>query len=87
MVLKIAEARAGLHDLVTSNVQARDCVLNPSTEPRKRKIKIAKAIMKIPTYWYSVNRNDVEPVKYNSCIRHKQNKERDGQVSFSTLPR
>jgi len=37
-------------------------VLNPSTEPRKRKITTAKIDMKIPTYWYSVKRNDVAPV-------------------------
>lgn len=69
-VLKIAVPSAGLHILVLSYVQGRLSELNPSTEPRKRKINMAKAIMKIPTYWYSVKRNDVAPVtSENSCFR------------------
>jgi hypothetical protein len=43
-------------------VQGWLLVLNPSTEPRKRKMTTAKIDMKIPTYWYSVKRNDVAPV-------------------------
>lgn len=62
MVLNRAVARAGLQVLVVSYVQAWLFVLNPSTDPRKRKIKIAKATMNTPTYWYIVKRKEVAPV-------------------------
>ena len=68
MVLKIAVASAGLHNLVLSYVQGWWLVLNPSTEPRKRNIKTAKATMKIPTYLYSVKRKEVAPVQVQAQV-------------------
>ncbi|KAF5808255.1 hypothetical protein HanXRQr2_Chr04g0143321 [Helianthus annuus] len=66
IVLKAAVASAGLHIWWTLYVHFWLFVLKPSTEPRKRKIKIAKTTMKIPTYWYSVNKKEVAPVAFET---------------------
>lgn len=50
-------------------------MLNPSTDPRKRNIRIAKMPMNNPTYLYSVKRKDVAPVR-------KKSKEKDHKVSL-----
>jgi hypothetical protein len=77
-VLKSALKRAGLQYLSLLYVQGWLFVLNPSTEPRKRKITTAKIDMKIPTYWYSVKRNDVAPAHKKKAIVTKK------IISFNT---
>jgi hypothetical protein len=51
-VLKAALARAGLQRLPMLYVQGSLLVLNPLTEPRKRKIMAAKTHMKTLRYLY-----------------------------------
>ncbi|KAM1568821.1 hypothetical protein ACFX10_034007 [Malus domestica] len=53
---------------VDTPVHGRLFVLKPSTDPRKRKIRIANTTMKTPTYWYIVKRKDVEPSEITFCI-------------------
>jgi hypothetical protein len=57
-------------------------VLNPSTEPRKRKITTAKIDMKIPTYWYSVKRNDVAPALKKSYLLNIKHMTRLNKISM-----
>lgn len=63
IVVKRALAKAGLQRFPLLYVQASLSVLNPLTEPRKRKIITLKTPVKTPRYLYSVNKKEVAPAK------------------------